>query len=64
MKKIQGLFKDLHRNLRIFQGKMEFKDLQGLPLKFKDVSRLCELCFSFLIKRSEINISVRKHTIT
>ena len=29
---IQGLFKDLHRNLRTFQGKMEFKDF----------SRLCE----------------------
>ena len=29
----QGLFKDLHRNLRTFQG---------LPLKFKDLSRLCK----------------------
>ena len=35
LKKIQGLFKDLHRNLRPFQG---------LPLKFKDFSRLCEPC--------------------
>ena len=26
LKKIQGLFKNLHRNLRTFQGKMEFKD--------------------------------------
>ena len=26
LKKIQGVFKDLHRNLRICQGKMEFKD--------------------------------------
>ena len=34
-KKTQGLFKDLHRNLRTFQG---------LPLKFKDFSRLCEPC--------------------
>ena len=25
LKKIQALFKDLHRNLRTFQGKMEFK---------------------------------------
>ena len=32
LKKIQGLFKDLHRNLRTFQGKMDFKDF----------SRLCE----------------------
>ena len=35
LKKIQGLFKDLHRNLRTFQG---------LPRKFKDFSRLCEPC--------------------
>ena len=32
LKKIQGLFKDKHSNLRTFQGKMEFKDF----------SRLCE----------------------
>ena len=25
MKKIQGLFKDLHRNLKAIQGKMEFE---------------------------------------
>ena len=62
LKKSQGLFKDLHRNLRIFQGKIEFKDFSKLPLKFKDFSRLCELHFIFLIKRSEINISVRNHT--
>ena len=44
-KKIQGLFKDLRRNLRTFQGKMEFKDfsttspkIQGL---FKTVWTLC-----------------------
>ena len=35
LKKIQGLFKYLHRNLKIFQGKM----------KFKDFSRLCKPCF-------------------
>ena len=34
VKKIQGRFKDLHRNLRTFQGKMEFMDF----------SRLCEPC--------------------
>ena len=46
LKKIQGLFKDLHRNLRTFQGKMEFKDfsrtspkIQGL---FKTVRTLYE----------------------
>ena len=59
LKKIQGLFKDLHRNLRIFKGKWNSRTY---PLKFKDFSRLCELCFIFLIKRSEINISVRNHT--
>ena len=44
LKKIQGPFKDLHRNLRTFQGKMEFKDfsrtspkIQGL---FKTVRTL------------------------
>ena len=44
LKKIQGLFKDLHRNLRTFQRKMEFKDfsrtspkIQGL---FKTVQTL------------------------
>ena len=26
LKKIQALFKELHRNLRTYQGKMEFKD--------------------------------------
>ena len=41
MKKIQGLFKDLHRNIRTFQGNVKglFKDF---PFKFKDFSRLCE----------------------
>ena len=46
LKKIQGIFKDLHRNLRTFQGKMEFKDfsrtspkIQGL---FKTVRTLYE----------------------
>ena len=26
MKEIQGLYKDLHRNLKAFHGKMGFKD--------------------------------------
>ena len=42
LKKIQALFKDLHRNLRTFQGKMEFKDFSRTSLKFKDFSKLCE----------------------
>ena len=43
LKKIQGLFKDLDRNLRAFRGKLEFKDfsrtspkIQGL---FKGLDR-------------------------
>ena len=34
LKKIQGLFNELHRNLRTFQEKIEFKHF----------SRLCEPC--------------------
>ena len=30
LKKIQGLFKDLHRNLRTFQGKLDFEDFSRL----------------------------------
>ena len=44
LKKIQALFKDLHRNLRTFQGKWNSRTFQGLPLKFKDFSSLCEPC--------------------
>ena len=35
LKKIQGLFKDLLRNLRIFQGKMEFKDFSRTSPKMQ-----------------------------
>ena len=35
LKKIQGLFKNLHRNLRTFQGKMEFKDFSRTPPKIQ-----------------------------
>ena len=48
LKKIQALFKDLHRNLRTFQEKKEFKDfsrtspkIQGL---FKTVRTLSTSC--------------------
>ena len=48
LKKIQGLFKDLHRNLRTFQGKMEFKDfsrtspkIQGLLKTVRTLSLFC-----------------------
>ena len=47
LKKIQGLFKDLHRNLRTFQGKMEFKDFSRTSPKsqglFKTVRALKQL---------------------
>ena len=33
LKKIQGIFKDLHRNLRTFQGKMEFNDFSRTSTK-------------------------------
>ena len=46
LKKIQGLFKGLHRNLRTFQGKWNLRTCQGLHLKFKDFSRLCEPCLA------------------
>ena len=46
LKKIQGLFKDLHRNSGTFQGKMEFKDFSRTPPKiqglFKTVRTLSE----------------------
>ena len=32
---IQGHFKDLHRNLRSFEGKMEFKDFSRTSLKIQ-----------------------------
>ena len=35
LKKIQGLFKDLHRNLRTCQGKMEFKDFSRTSTKIQ-----------------------------
>ena len=44
LKKIQGLFKDLHRNLRTCQGKIEFKDFSRTSTKiqglFKTVQTL------------------------
>ena len=48
--KIQGHFKDLHRNLRSFEGKWDSRTFQGLPLKFKDFSRLCQPCDWVLCK--------------
>ena len=43
-RQIQGLFKDLHRNLRTFQGIMEFKDFLRTSPKIQGLSRLWEPC--------------------
>jgi len=47
LKKIQGLFKEVHRNLRTLQGKMKFKDFSRTPPEiqglFKTV-RTLQLC--------------------
>ena len=44
LKKMQGLFKDFHRNSRTFQAKIEFKDFSRTPPKiqglFKTVQTL------------------------
>ena len=54
LKKIQGLFKDLHRHLRTFQGKMEFKDfsrtspkIQGLFKTVWTLHEMRELFYNF-----------------
>ena len=40
LKQIQGLYNDSHRNLRTFQGKMEFKTSPKNPGLFKTVRTL------------------------
>ena len=52
LKKIQALFKDLHRNLRTFQGKMEFKDFSRTSPKIQGLSRLCEKGLLFCQSRA------------
>ena len=39
-KKIQGLFKDLHRNSRTFQGKMAFKDFSRTHPEIQGLSSI------------------------
>ena len=39
LKKTQGHFKDLHRNLKTFQGKMEFKDFSRTSRKIQGLSK-------------------------
>ena len=53
VEEIQGLYKDLHRHLRTFQG---------LPLKFKDFSRLCEPCARGEIKNQASWPYLRKNS--
>ena len=62
LKKIQELFKDLHRNLRTFQGKWNSRTFQGPLLKFKDFSRLCKPWISLLYKILPTNLPVSKPT--
>ena len=44
LKKIQGLFKDLHRNLRTFQGKMVFKDFSRTSPKIQGLLKTMRTC--------------------
>ena len=45
LEKIQGLFKGLHRNLRTFQGKIEFKDFSRTSPKIQGLFKTtCEPC--------------------
>ena len=53
LKKIQGLFKDLHRNSRTFQGKMEFKDFSRTPPKIQGLFKTVRT----LLHKSRIKIS-------
>ena len=43
---IQGLFKDLHRNLRTFQGKMEFKDFSRTSPKIQGLFKTVRALFN------------------
>ena len=45
LKKIQGLFKDLHRNLRTFQGKMEFKDFSRTSPKIQGLFKTLQTLY-------------------
>ena len=46
LKKIQGVFKDLHRNLRTFQGKMEFKDFSRTSTKIQGLFKTVRALFN------------------
>ena len=48
LKKIQGLFKDLHRNSRPFQGKMAFKDFSRTPPEIQGLFKTVRTLLSLL----------------
>ena len=64
LKKIQALFKDLHRNSGLFKEKWNSRTFQGLPLKFKDFSRLCEPCPGVVVTLAEMPESQAKKAVT
>ena len=49
LKKIQVLFKDLHRNSRTFQGKMEFKDFPRTPPEIQGLFKTVRTLRTFLM---------------
>ena len=55
LKKIQGLFKDLHRNLRTFQGKMEFKEFSRTSPKIQGLFKTVRTLYTNMIKKARIN---------
>ena len=54
LKKIQGIFNDLHRNLRTFQGKMEFKDFSRTSPKIQGLVKTVRI----LVHWSEDHTSI------
>ena len=57
LKKIQGLFKDLHRNLRTFQGKMEFKDFSRTSPKIQGLFKTVRALLT--ITRPDMTMTLR-----
>ena len=63
LKKIQGLFKDLHRNLRTFQGKMEFKDFSRTSPKIQGLFKTVWTLF-YTIFGTEGNLPKKPFLLT
>ena len=51
LKKIPALFKELHRNLRTFQGKMEFKDFSRTSPKIQGLLKTVQTLSALLPSR-------------